>query len=330
MTIELGTLRKVKIREVWPVEPADFTPWLAEHIDLLGDELGLDIDPESLKTVQTEVQVGSYSADIVAEDSSGKKIVIENQYGRTDHDHLGKLLTYAAGVGASTIIWISETIDEPHQKAIEFLNSSTTDDLNLFLVQIEAWRIGDSMPAPKFNVVERPNEWSRTVKGASSSSAASDSLAMFKFEFWRKVREIGVTRHSSIHWLNPYKEHWQLLPSVKRKFAEVVMAVGSKGHSEYGDSVLVSYQFWPKENGKASPDKTLFDALETHRVEIEHALGMDLEWIRGDGKGYSAVRAVKPGDYRDESQHDELAIWLVDTAAKFFQVFPKYDTAQRT
>jgi len=223
MGIELGTLRRVKIREVWPLEPADFTPWLAEHIDLLGDEIGLDIDPESLKTVQTEVPVGSYSADIVAEDSSGRKIVIENQYGRTDHDHLGKLLTYAAGVGASTIVWISETIDEPHQKAIEFLNSSTTDDLNLFLVQIEAWRIGDSMPAPRFNVVERPNEWSRTVKGASSSSSASDSLAMFKLDFWRKVRQLAVVRDGSIHWLNPSKEHWQTLPSVKRKFAGVVM-----------------------------------------------------------------------------------------------------------
>ena len=116
--VDLGKLERVDIREVWPLEAGDFTPWLAKHLDQLGDVLKLDFDPETLTEVRTEVSVGAFSADVVADDTSGNKYLIENQYENTDHDHLGKMISYAAGLDASTIIWVSEYVREEHQKAI--------------------------------------------------------------------------------------------------------------------------------------------------------------------------------------------------------------------
>ena len=334
METNLGRLQKVHLREVWPLEPSDFTPWLAKNISLLGDELGLEIDPESLSNIQTEVSVGAFSADIVAKDAAGETILIENQYGRTDHDHLGKVLTYAAGLGAKTIIWVTEFSREEHQKAVEFLNNHTTDELNFFLVQIEAWRIGDSLPAPKFSVIERPNEWGKLIKSASAASTPDGGeLNLFKRNFWEKVRDYAVEFDDSIPWRSPSRENWQSLPTVQRKYAQVVMLVTTAGHGRIGDGATISvqYEFWPLDSAKKhSDDKSLFDALVIHRNEIEHELGMQLKWNRGDGQKYSKICAIREGNYRNPAEQDDIAKWLVETAVKFYRIFPQFDRGIRT
>lgn len=153
--------------EGWSHEAHDFTPWLAEHLDLLGEELDL-----SLKLKEREFPVGRFSLDLLLEDARGRTIIVENQFGQTDHDHLGKLLTYCAGAEAKVVIWISETITEEHAAALEWLNESTVADVGFFGVQLELLKVDDSKPAPHFRVVVQPNEWVKRVRPESPAAPA--------------------------------------------------------------------------------------------------------------------------------------------------------------
>ena len=155
MTDTLGQLANIAVRELWPNEAADFTPWLArdENMSKLGGALGLE-----LETDRVEVAVGPYSADILARDSAGDYVVIENQLNKTDHDHLGKSITYASVLGARAVIWVAPFFTDEHRKALDWLNDNTTDELAFYGVQVELWSIDGSKPAVRFNAVSRPAE----------------------------------------------------------------------------------------------------------------------------------------------------------------------------
>ena len=141
---DLGTLIPVGVREMWEDEARDFTPWLADHADLLGEAVGMDLLHE-----RTEAAVGRYSADLIfREVSTDRLVVVENMFAPTDHDHLGKLITYAAGLGASYAVLISSEFREEHRSALTWLNSVSADDFGFFGVVLEGWRIGESLPAP--------------------------------------------------------------------------------------------------------------------------------------------------------------------------------------
>jgi len=153
MKKNLAKLQKIDLRDVWGIEP-DFTNWLAqkENLDLLGEEIGVDIKP-----IKTEANVGQFKVDILAEEeSSGRKIIIENQLEDTNHDHLGKIITYASGYDAEIIIWVVRDVREEHQRAVEWLNEHTDEKTGYFLIKIELWQIGGSNPAPKFDVLVSP------------------------------------------------------------------------------------------------------------------------------------------------------------------------------
>ena len=158
-TVELGALARVGLRQVWGVEHRSFTPWLAAHLDLLGEAIDI---PLSLKGQETDI--GTFRADILAKDTAtGQAVLIENQLERTDHTHLGQLITYAAGVRAGIVVWIADTFTDEHRAGLDWLNESTPDSIKFFGVEIELWRIGESQIAPRFNVVSAPNAWARTV-----------------------------------------------------------------------------------------------------------------------------------------------------------------------
>lgn len=159
--MSLGVLEEIRdLREVWPNEAHDFTPWLAENIGILGKELGVDIDLE-----ETESSVGDFNVDIFATDAnSGRRIIIENQLEDTDHDHLGKLITYASGKDAELVVWVVRHAREEHCAAIEWLNSHTDEGIGFVLCEIKVYRIGNSEPAPKFIVIEQPNDWAKEMK----------------------------------------------------------------------------------------------------------------------------------------------------------------------
>ena len=187
----LGRLEPVAVREVWPNEESDFTPWLAEpeNLGVLADALGM-----SLEFVAREEKVGPYSADILCRDPNDQtKVVVENQLGQTDHDHLGKLLTYAAHFNARVLVWVARTFTDQHRAALDWLNEVSETGTRFFGLEIELWKIGDSVPAPKFNVVARPNDWTRDGVDAA---ALTDTQRM-QLAFWEGFTEF-VSRKGTI------------------------------------------------------------------------------------------------------------------------------------
>lgn len=178
---ELGRLEQVDVRSVWTNEASEFTPWLAqpENLDILGETLGLSLETESV-----EKEVGSFRADIVCKDTNtDARVLIENQLEKTDHDHLGKLLTYAAGLQAKTVLWVVTQVRDEHRAALDWLNTITPDDYRFFGVEIELLRIGASRTAPRFNIVSIPNDWSRSVVTTTEQRPTSETKLM-QLEYW--------------------------------------------------------------------------------------------------------------------------------------------------
>src|SRR3954470_11992661 len=163
--IDLGRLERVELRNIWLSEASDFTPWLArdENLAILGETLGIDLELEA-----QERPVGPFRADILCKDiGTDRWVLIENQLERTDHTHLGQLLTYASGLEAVTIVWISARFTEEHRSTLDWLNRITDDSFRFFGLEVELWRIGDSIAAPKFNIISKPNAWSHSVAQAA-------------------------------------------------------------------------------------------------------------------------------------------------------------------
>ena len=182
--MEFGELTRVAVSEVWPHEAHHFTPWLADNLDRLAKAIGIPLELED-----TEVAVEGYSAVITATNRDhGHRVLIENQYGRTDHQHLGQILTYLAGLEAQTVVWISEEFTEPHLSAIRWLNEHTAEPFSFLAVRLSLVRITDSPIAPRFEVVERPNSWDPMVRASSHTGELSETGA-FRREFWTYYSE---------------------------------------------------------------------------------------------------------------------------------------------
>ena len=185
--IQLGKLEKVELRSIWPNEALHFTPWLAHdtNITLLSEAVGIE-----LQLISTEERVGIFRADIVCQDiDNDKTVLIENQFGNTDHKHLGQLLTYSSAVDAVTIIWIAEHFTEEHRSVLDWLNNTTDETVDFFGVEIEVYRIGNSTPAPKFNIVSKPNNWSRTIKQAARTADFS-VMKLRHVEYWEGLKKL--------------------------------------------------------------------------------------------------------------------------------------------
>lgn len=179
----IGRLTEVDVRELWRHEQYDFSNWLARpaNLEYLNEILGL-----TLVDVDKEVYVGPYRCDLVAKDeTSGITVIIENQLEGTNHDHLGKIITYASGLDAKVMVWIVREAKEEHRAAIEWLNNNTAGDINFFLIEIHAYKIGDSDPAPKFEVVEKPNDFVKRskAKGGDDELNKRESELLF---FWEQ------------------------------------------------------------------------------------------------------------------------------------------------
>lgn len=254
--INLGKIEQVPVKEVWSHEALDFTPWLSEEENLI--ELGNACSVE-LELIDTESAVGSFAVDIFAREvGTERKVVIENQLADTNHDHLGKIITYAAGKGADIIIWVVAHARDEHRKAIEWLNEHTDDECAFFLVEIEVWRIGKSEPAPRFNVIESPNEWARAEKAKEGLS----DTARTKLEYWQTYRERAAESDAFSKVMKPQKarpQHWTNL---------------NVGSSKYHLCLLIDTQ-----HGRAGVEVCVHEAgfgqfVLLHRGELENALGI--------------------------------------------------------
>lgn len=184
MSKELSRLESVELREIWKNEASDFTPWLAEegNLEILADTLGFELEP-----VGQEVNVGPFRADILCKNTVDKTwVVIENQLEKTDHWHLGQILTYSAGLDAHTIVWIAREFQDEHRAALDRLNEITQEEFQFFGIEIKLWRIGDSSSAPQFHIVSSPNNWSRNMKRNVTDGSSKTSQ---QFTYWIQFGE---------------------------------------------------------------------------------------------------------------------------------------------
>lgn len=215
----IGRLVDTRPREAWADEAQDFTPWLAENLDQLGEVVGLTLEAEG-----TEIAVGPFAADILAKDLEGDLVLIENQLERTDHRHMGQIMTYLAGVGATKVIWIATEFREEHLSAINWLNEHTVDPFAFFAIRLRVVRIGDSPPAPIFDVVARPNEWERRMhrvarEAAGPSSEAVQTTKAFWQDYMRRHpedAELGFKETGSTNLWLPVDTPMPLVISVYR------------------------------------------------------------------------------------------------------------------
>lgn len=308
--VKLGVMKKVEnLRTVWAHEALEFTPWLAkpENIKLLGDAIGLDIEVE-----ETESDVDGFSADIVGVDTNtGRKVIIENQLEDSNHTHLGQIITYAAGKSATTIIWIVKHARAAHKAAIEWLNNHSDEDINFFLIEIELWQINDSLIAPKFNIVEEPNNWTKEIKKTSGSGESYAHQA--RLSFWTGFneyafsdasykREFRQRKHSTDHWydlsIGSSKCHIAILYLVQRN--ELVIEL-------YIDN-----------------DKELFENFYLHKAEIEKVVGVELDWRRLPEKKASRILLTKEFDLTDTSIINDEYNWAKEYTLKFKKAFKPY------
>ena len=300
---ELGTFKKVEnIRDIWPTEDGHFTPWLANNMALLNEALELD-----LTTGDTEEGVGDFRLDILASDSSGHKAVIENQYGRTDHDHLGKLLTYAGGFEANTLIWIAEEFRNEHRAALDLLNNRTNDDTKFFGVRIEALKIGTSLPAPRFVIVVAPNNWAKVTK----SGTARDKKYM---EFFQPLLNT-LKDDSNFRERITAKDKWR---AVGFSSPHAGLSYNSRFIAPVGQSHRV--ELYIGRNDK-DDNKKIYDELRAQKESIQSDLGERLNWERLDNNNPSRISVQGYGGIDDEDNYDEIREWMVDHLLKFKEVF---------
>ena len=263
---ELGRLEQVDVRTVWTNEATEFTPWLArqENLDILGETLGLNLETESV-----EREVGSFRADIVCSDiNTETTVLIENQLAKTDHDHLGKLLTYAAGLHAKTVLWVVTQVRDEHRAALDWLNTITPDDYRFFGVEIELLRIGASPIAPRFNIVSTPNAWSRSVAIVTGNKATSETKLKL-LEYWDGVHGVLNELNGSVSGnRKTLPQHWMTYGIGRSGFNLAAIARTKR--------LYISVQLYI--SGEGANDRLV--RLGEEKDLIERELGLELEWGR--------------------------------------------------
>ena len=302
--MKLGKLEKIKdLRSVWKHEAKDFTKWLSEeeNLNILGNEIGIDIE-----LLSTEAKTGSFSTDILAvEANTDNKIIIENQLEQTDHNHLGKIITYASGHDAKTILWLVKEAREEHRQAIDWLNEHTDEEINIFLCKIELWKIGDSDIAPKFQILSSPNNWTKTIK--RSRTGGNTDINMLQYEYWTKVKEEIDKNYPMFNSRKPKGKPWYDL-AIGRPLAHIKLIFNTQ------ISVI-------KVNLVIPDNKEFFDYLYDSKDEIESELGFELTWKRLDNKKVSHIEIMKKSDINDSTNWDQNIKWHLTKASEFYEVF---------
>ncbi len=305
----LGRLQRVDLRAVWSREAAEFTPWLAqeENLRLLADTIGLELDLDL-----TEKNVGPFRADIVCKDTiSDSWVLIENQLERTDHSHLGQLLTYAAGLDAVTIVWIAERFTDEHRAALDWLNEVTDEHINFFGLEVELWQIGDSAVAPKLNIVCQPNDWTKYVAVTRQATGGESSeLSQVKLEFWTKFREYLESRSSGLKSQKPSVHYWTDFAIGRSNF---VMRATVGMRDGYLQLALIM---------TGSDAKAHYYLLELERQQIEAELGEQLEWRELPDNKQSDILIYWQGiNPTDPGQWPTYHGWLHEKLESFHRTF---------
>lgn len=308
----LGTLQRLDPREVWKHEAHDFTPWLAAHIEMLGEALGLE-----LEAVEHEAGVGDFSADILARDlGRDRLVVIENQLEPTDHSHLGQLITYAAGLEAAVVIWVSREFREEHRQALDWLNRGDGTETEYFGVVLELLKVDESNPAANFRIVASPNNWSRQSRRATGVEGVSGKRAAYQEYFQRLIDELRE-EHRFTNAKAAQPQNWYSFSSGVRGF---VYGTSFAQGGEVRAEIYIDL-------GDAAANEKAFDMLEAEKPKIESDFGEPLRWERLENRRACRIACYTEGSIEDSAdRHEEYRQWAVDRLLRFKKVFgPKLD-----
>ncbi|MFQ6061600.1 MAG: DUF4268 domain-containing protein [Methanosarcinales archaeon] len=304
----VGKIERVPLRDIWKHEAHDFTTWLQENIDILNDVLDL-----SLSSAEKEQSAGRFSVDLVAEDEGGNPVIIENQLEKSNHDHLGKIITYLTAIEAKTAIWIVADPRPEHISAIAWLNESSS--ANFYLLKVEGIRIGNSEPAPLITLIVGPSEESREVGDRKKEIA---ERYVIRQRFWKDLLD---------HAKEKTKLHAQISPS---QYSWIGTGAGKSGlgfnYSITKHDVKVELYI---DRGKESEEenKTIFDELFTHKDEIEKEFGEPLIWERLDTKRACRIsKKMDIGGYRDEDKWPVIQDAMIDAMIRLEKALKPFIT----
>lgn len=306
--ISLSKLEEVKdLRKVWPHEALDFTPWLSQddNICILADAIGLDITVD-----ETESSVGSFNVDIFAsETGTDRKIIIENQLEDSNHDHLGKLITYASGKSADVVIWIVKHAREEHRAAIEWLNNHTDEKIGFFLCEIKLYRIGNSEAAVKFEVIEKPNDWAKEVK----RSEMNRPLLQQRYDYWASFQEYAFSKAAfskNFSRRKPSQDHW------------LDFGIGSSACHITVSQIIkrneLDVELYINE------DKELYHQLFQSRTAIEAEAGLKYDWRELPERKASRIVVEKQVNLLNKSEWIAQFDWIIDVMIRTKNTFKKY------
>ena len=298
-------LKRVSLREIWPNEEDDLTPWLENNLDILGEALGIE-----LSAIEREKRAGTFEADLLAEDSNSNPVVIENQFGKSDHDHLGKTITYLTQLNAKTVIWICGEPRPEHVTAFTWLNETTPDDISFYLVKLEAFKIENSPPAPHFVVLSRP---SSAIKAIGATKKEFAERHKKRVEFWKGILDKSKAKTDLFANINPSRECWigtSARAGITGLYYNFVILKSSSRIELYVDT---------RDKDK---NKTIFDQLYSEREEIERRFGGKIDWQRLEEKRACriAVLVSKRIGLKDGDKWDRIQDDMIESMIKFESV----------
>lgn len=306
--VNLSKLEEIKdLRTVWPHEALDFTPWLSQddNITLLADSIGIDITVDD-----TESSVGDFNVDIFAsETGTDRKIIIENQLEDTNHDHLGKLITYASGKSADIVIRVVKHAREEHKAAIEWLNNHTDDSVGFFLCEIKLYRIGNSEPAVKFEVIEKPNDWTKEIK----KSESINETQQLRYDYWVAFEDYAFknpTFAKNFKKRKPSKNHW-LNFSIGSSACHIAVSQ-IKQRNELDVELYIS------------DDTELYNSLYENKTDIELTSGLSFDWRELPDRKASRIVLEKSVQLENKNAWGSQFEWLIDVMVKMKTTFSKY------
>jgi hypothetical protein len=295
--LELGRLERADPREMWKHEAYEFTPWLRANADRLADALGIQ-----LEITDSEHAVGAFALDLIGRDLTNDcLLIVENQLASSDHSHLGQLLTYTAGTGAATVIWIATRIRDEHRQALGWLNEQTGEHIHFFGVELELVHIGESLPAPLFNVVVLPNDWQKAVRTATSSTAAAGVKGALYAEFWEKLGDRLRSERPAWSRVRQSGQNWYPMSApLAGCLIAAIFAGGTLRHE-----LRIARR-------TAEESKAIFDQIAERRDEFEQIYGRSLTWERGGQSKVSHIADYTNADVADGAQHDSYIDWIID------------------
>ncbi|MDE0009520.1 MAG: DUF4268 domain-containing protein [Candidatus Poribacteria bacterium] len=307
---KLGRLQPVELREIWADEAADFTPWLAreENLALLGETLGMELELEA-----QEINVGDFQADILCRNTEDdSRVLIENQLERTDHDHLGKTLTYSAGLDADTVVWIARRFREEHRAALDRLNEITGERFRYFGIEIKVWQIGSSDRAPQFEIVSKPNDWHREVS-QRTQRVRNENLTetqLLRKKFWTTFRDYMIQKGSPIKYPEPGPGNY-----LNCGIGQANFGIGAYQNTQ--DKFIATMLYLGGNDAKPH-----FYLLREQKEEIENEFGERLEWEERPEHKESRISLQKTGtDPTNETDWSNQHEWIRSKVEKFHQVF---------